>query len=28
MGTPGQFGVLSSEYGSPRFLNLGLRIQF
>lgn len=26
--TPGSFGVVSREYGSPRFLNLGLRIQF
>lgn len=26
--TPSAFGVVSREYGSPRFLNLGLRIQF
>ena len=28
IGTPSKFGVVSTEYGPPRFLNLGLRIQF
>ena len=28
LANPGEFGVVSTEYGNPRFLNLGLRIQF